>query len=171
DFTMSVGSMSETVTVTAESPIVDSERAGLSVNINSQALTSIPVTTNRRFQDAWLVVPGVSVNPATQELTGSERRTSLDGADVTDPYGGDIFAVQVQKRGNLWFLKGTMQLAAEHRLQVSVQYDRTIQANAIWRGTVGPNRNLGVLTSSTSTGLGTSNPQIVAPSALGTLVK
>src|SRR5947207_3074369 len=95
DFTMSVGSMSEEVTVTAESPIVDPERAGLSVNINNQALTSVPVTTNRRFQDAWLVVPGVSINPATLELTGSERRTSMDGADVTDPYGGDIFAVNL----------------------------------------------------------------------------
>src|SRR5438067_6879395 len=248
DFTLSVGSVSETVTVTAESPIVDSERAGLSVNINSQALTSIPVTTNRRFQDAWLVVPGVSVNPATQELTGSERRTSLDGADVTDPYGGDIFAVNlnydaiqdveikalgaeasdgssmvgqymnivtksggndfhgsaalfvipqsfngsnvegipanrredyqpdltlggpivrariwffsayrhvqtdqtfnnavvpVQHRGNLWFGKLTAQVRNNHRLQLSVQYDRTIQANAIFRGTVAPNRNLG----------------------------
>src|SRR6516165_10662165 len=81
DFTLSVGSVAETVTVTADSPIVDPERAGLSVNINNQALTSVPVTTNRRFQDAWLVVPGVSENPATQEVTGltSERRTSLDG--------------------------------------------------------------------------------------------
>jgi hypothetical protein len=94
-FTMSVGSVAETVTVTGESPIVDPERAGLSVNINNQALTSVPVTTNRRFQDAWLVVPGVAINPATQELTGSERRTSMDGADVTDPYGGDIFAVNL----------------------------------------------------------------------------
>ena len=55
----------------------------------------MPVTTNRRFQDAWLVVPGVAINPATLELTGSERRTSMDGADVTDPYGGDIFAVNL----------------------------------------------------------------------------
>jgi hypothetical protein len=94
-FTLGVGSVAETVTVSAESPIVDPERAGLSVNINNQALTSVPVTTNRRFQDAWLVVPGVAINPATQELTGSERRTSLDGADVTDPYGGDIFAVNL----------------------------------------------------------------------------
>jgi len=276
DFTLSVGSVAETVTVTAESPIVDSERAGLSVNINNQALTTVPVTTNRRFQDAWLVVPGVSVNPATQELTGSERRTSLDGADVTDPYGGDIFAVNlnydaiqdvevkalgseasdgssmvgqymnivtksggnefhgsaalfaiaqsfngsnvqgipanqrqdfqpdltlggpikrdsiwfftafrrvqtdqtfnntvvpVQRRGNLWFVKGTLQIARDHRLQVSLQYDRTIQANAIFRGTVAPNRNLGLPTSSTSTGLGGATPQIVASSAFGTLVK
>lgn len=276
DFTLSVGSVAETVTVTGESPIVDPERAGLSVNLNSQALTSVPVTTNRRFQDAWLVVPGVNINPATQELTGSERRTSLDGADVTDPYGGDIFAVNlnydaiqdveikalgaeasdgssmvgqymnivtksggnafhgsaalfmipqnfngsnvegipanrrkdyqpdltfggpirrnkvwffaayrrvqtdqtfnntavpVERRGNLWFVKGTTQLRSNHRLQASLQYDRTIQANAIFRGTVGPNRNLGMLTSSTSTGLGSATPQITAPSALGTLVK
>ena len=95
DITMAIGSVAEAVVVTGESPIVDPERAGLSININNQALTTLPVTTNRRFQDAWLVVPGVNVNPATQELTGSERRTSLDGADVTDPYGGDIFAVNL----------------------------------------------------------------------------
>jgi hypothetical protein len=276
DFTLSVGAVSETITVTAETPIVDPERAGLSVNINSQALTSVPVTTNRRFQDAWLVVPGVNINPATQELTGSERRTSLDGADVTDPYGGDIFAVNlnydaiqdveikalgaeasdgssmvgqymnivtksggndvhgsaalfvipqkfngsnvkgipanrredyqpdltlggpivrnriwffaayrrvqtnqtfnnapvpVERRGNLWFVKATTQLQNNHRLQVSMQYDRTIAANGIFRGTVGPNRSLGLLTSSTSTGLGSATPQITAPSALGTLIK
>ena len=277
DFTLSVGAVSETVTVTAESPIVDPERAGLSVNINNQALTSVPVTTNRRFQDAWLVVPGVSVNPATQELTGSERRTSLDGADVTDPYGGDIFAVNlnydaiqdveikalgaeasdgssmvgqymnivtksggndfhgsaalfvipqrfngsnvegipanrredyqpdltlggpiardriwffsayrrvqtnqtfnnaavpVERRGNLWFGKVTAQLHNDHRLQLSLQYDRAVQANAIFRGTVAPNRNLGLVTSGTTVGtLSSATPQIVAPSALGTLIK
>jgi hypothetical protein len=278
DFTLSVGAVSETVTVTAESPIVDPERAGLSVNINNLALTTLPVTTNRRFQDAWLVVPGLVVNPATQEISGlsSERRTSLDGADVTDPYGGDIFAVNlnydaiqdvevkalgaeasdgtsmagqymnivtksggndfhgsaalfvipqrfngsnvqdipanrredyqpdltlggpimrdkvwffaayrrvqtnqtfnnaavpVERRGNLWFAKGTMQLRNGHRLQVSWQYDRTVQADAIFRGTVAPNRNLGLVTSSTTSGLGSSVPQNVAPSALGTLIK
>src|SRR5207248_1074222 len=222
------------------------------------------------------VVPGGAENPATQELTGSERRTSLDGADVTDPYGGDIFAVNlnydaiqdvevkalgaeasdgssmvgqymnivtksggnsfhgsaalfaipqkfngsnvegipanrredyqpdltlggpiqrnkvwffaayrrvqtdqtfnnaaapVQKRGNLWFLKLTTQLHDAHRLQVSFQYDRTIQGNAIFRGTVGPNRSLGTLTSSTSTGLGSAAAQLVSPTALGTLLK
>jgi len=277
DFSLAVGSVSETITVTAEAAIVDPERAGLSVNINNQALTTVPVTTNRRFQDAWLVVPGININPATQELTGSERRTSLDGADVTDPYGGDIFAVNlnydaiqdvevkalgaeasdgssmvgqymnivtksggndfhgsaalfvipqsfngsnvegipanrredyqpdltlggpirrdrvwffsayrrvqtnqtfnnapvpVQRRGNLWFFKATAQLQNSHRLQVSFQYDRTVQANALFRGTVAPNRNLGLLTSGTTVGtLSSATPQIVAASAFGTLIK
>ena len=51
DVTMSIGSLSETVTVQSESPLVDTERAGLSVNINNTALTTVPVTTSRRFQD------------------------------------------------------------------------------------------------------------------------
>jgi hypothetical protein len=95
DFTLSVGSVSEVVNVSGQAPVVDPERAGLSVNISNTALTTVPVTTNRQFQDSWLVVPGVAVNPATLSMTGSERRTSLDGADVTDPYGGDIFAVNL----------------------------------------------------------------------------
>ena len=95
DITLAVGSVSETVTVTGESPIVDPERAGLSVNFNNTALTAVPVTTNRRFQDVWLMVPAVYIRPDTQEASGSERRTSMDGMDVTDPYGGDVFAVNL----------------------------------------------------------------------------
>src|SRR5262249_47125856 len=272
DFTLNVGSVSETVMVTAESPIVDPERAGLSVNVSNKALTSVPVTTNRRFQDAWLIVPGIPINPATLELTGSERRTSLDGADVTDPYGGDIFAVNlnydavqeveikalgaeaadgssmdgafmnivtksggndlhgsaaffaipnsfntsnvtgiaanqrkdlqpdltlggpiarnkiwffgsyrrvqrdqtfnnapvpVQFRGNLWFLKLTGQIGSNHRLQVSMQYDKVTQQNAVYRGLVAPGRTF----ASTTTGLSSATMQITSPSAFGTLVK
>jgi len=279
DFSLNVGSVAETVTVTGETPIVDSERAGLSVNISNKALTSVPVTTNRQFQDSWLIVPGVAVNPATLSLTGSERRTSMDGADVTDPYGGDIFAVNlnydavqeveikalgaeaadgssmvgqfmnivtksggndvhgsaaffmipqifnttnvngiaanqrkdyqpdmtlggpimhdkawffgsyrriqrdqtfnnapvpVLNRGNLWFIKVTSQLSNNHRLQVSMQYDKVTQENAVVRGLVAPGRTIG----STSTGIGTNasttngpSMQIVDPSAFGTLVK
>jgi hypothetical protein len=272
DFTLSVGSVAETVTVIGVSPIVDAERAGLSVNISNKALTTLPVTTNRRFQDAWLVVPGVAINPATLELTGSERRTSMDGADVTDPYGGDIFAVNlnydaiqeveikalgaeaadgssmvgqfmnivtksggndvhgsaaffvipqsfntsnvtgiapnqrkdyqpdttlggpirrnkiwffgsyrrvqrdqtfnnapvpVLNRGNLWFAKVTTQLNNNQRLQVSVQYDRVIQENAVIRGSVAPARTIG----STTTGLSSATMQIANPSAFGTLIK
>ena len=95
DMTLTIGSLAETVTVQGESPLVDPERAGLSVNINNLALTSVPVTTNRRFQDVWLMVPGIYVRPDSQEATGSERRTSVDGMDVTDPFGGDIFAVNL----------------------------------------------------------------------------
>src|SRR5262249_36268505 len=83
-------------------------------------------------------------------------------------------AVPVERRGNLWFAKGTAQIRTDHRLQASLQYDRTVQADAIFRGTAAPNRNLGILTSVSSLPAGTisgATPQIIAPSALGTLIK
>jgi hypothetical protein len=95
DLSMSVGSVTETVNVTGEVPIVDPERAGLSVNINNAALTSVPVTSNRRFQDIWLMLPGINVRPDSNESFGSERSTKLDGMDVTDPFSGDAFAVNL----------------------------------------------------------------------------
>src|SRR5262245_23611969 len=90
DFTLSVGSMAETVIVTGEAPIVDPERAGLSVNISNAVLTSVPLTTDRKFQDVWLMVP--DPGGAGQ---GGERRTSIDGMDVTDPFNGDFNAVNL----------------------------------------------------------------------------
>ena len=90
DFTLSVGSVAETVTVTAQASIVDPERAGLSININNKALTSIPTTVNRQFQDVWLMVP----DPGGAGQVG-ERRTSVDGVDVTDPNNGDFNAVNL----------------------------------------------------------------------------
>ena len=100
DVSMSVGAVSETVTVTGEAPIVDPERAGLAVNINNQALTSLPVSTQRRYQDIWALVPGVyvrpdqtDINPSVNSRGTSENSTKLDGMDVTDPYGGGVFSV------------------------------------------------------------------------------
>lgn len=80
DFALSVGSVSETVTVIAEATTVDPERAGLSININNKALTSVPITVNRRFQDVWLMVP----DPGGAGQS-TEQRLSIDGMDVTDP--------------------------------------------------------------------------------------
>lgn len=100
DVTMRVGAITETITVTGEAPIVDPERAGLAVNINNLALTSLPVSTQRRYQDIWALVPGVyvrpdqtDINPSVNSRGTSENSTKIDGMDVTDPYGGGVFSV------------------------------------------------------------------------------
>jgi hypothetical protein len=100
DYTLSVGAMTETVNVSVETPIVDSERAGLSVNMNNVALTSLPISTQRRYQDVWALVPGVfvrpdqaDINPSVNSRGTSENSTKLDGMDVTDPFGGGVFSV------------------------------------------------------------------------------
>jgi hypothetical protein len=100
DFTLSLGALTDTVVVTGETPIVDPERTGLAVNINNEALTSLPVSTQRRYQDIWALVPGVyvrpdqsDINPSVNSRGTSENSTRLDGMDVTDPFGGGVFSV------------------------------------------------------------------------------
>ena len=100
DFNLAVGAMSETVNVTAETPIVDPERSGLSINISNQALTQVPISTQRRYQDVWALAPGVfvrpdqaDINPSVNSRGTSENSTKLDGMDVTDPFGGGVFSV------------------------------------------------------------------------------
>ena len=99
DFALSVGAMNETVTVTSEGSTVDPERTGLAVNINNAALTSLPVSTQRRYQDIWALVPGVfvrpdqsDINPSVNSRGTSENSTKLDGMDITDPFGGGVFS-------------------------------------------------------------------------------
>lgn len=99
DFALNVGSLSETVQVSGEAPIVDPERTGLAVNVNNTALTSLPVSTSRRYQDIWALVPGVyvrpdqsDINPSVNSRGTSENSTKIDGMDVTDPYGGGVFS-------------------------------------------------------------------------------
>src|SRR5437870_9806855 len=100
DFTLAVGAMTETVNVTAETPIVDPERSGLSINISNEALTQVPISTQRRYQDVWTLAPGVfvrpdqaDINPSVNSRGTSENSTRLDGMDVTDPFGGGVFSV------------------------------------------------------------------------------
>jgi Carboxypeptidase regulatory-like domain len=100
NFTLTLGAMSETVTVAVEATVVDPERAGLAVNINNEALTTLPVSTQRRYQDIWALVPGVfvrpdqaDINPSVNSRGTSENSTKLDGMDVTDPFGGGVFSV------------------------------------------------------------------------------
>lgn len=102
DFTLSVGSMQETITVTGEAPIVDPERTGLSVNVNNMALTSLPISSQRRYQDVWSLMPGVltsadspDINPKVNSRYATSNVTNIDGMDVTDPYGGGVFAVNL----------------------------------------------------------------------------
>src|SRR4029077_18974728 len=100
DFTLAVGAMTETVNVTAETPIVDPERAVLSINISNEALTQVPISTQRRYQDVWALAPGVfvrpdqsDINPSVNSRGTSENSTKLDGMDVTGPFGGGVFSV------------------------------------------------------------------------------
>ena len=94
-----VGTVQETVTVTAESPIVDVQSAKRQTVIGNDVLKAIP--TVRSYNALVVVVPGVVTNTndvATGTATtqfpihggrNNEGRMTIDGLNVGNPPGGN----------------------------------------------------------------------------------
>ena len=76
--TLELAAISETVTVTAKSPLVDSRKSGVSTNFSSNYLRNTPL---RRFSffDFTKTAPGMS---ATNPTSGSSSRVSAFGSGV-----------------------------------------------------------------------------------------
>jgi outer membrane receptor protein involved in Fe transport len=99
DATLTPGSANETVTVTAEAPALQTDRAEVAKNFSTQAVAELPVA-NRNFQALAGLVAGVS--PPVQNFTTAEdpqgttffnangqgnssNNTIVDGVDNTNP--------------------------------------------------------------------------------------
>ncbi len=93
---MKLSSVSETVTVTGESPIIDTKKTGVSANFANEVVENTPV---RRFSmfDFLKWAPGVSANSPTSASAagmtafGSSTNDNvylMDGTDFTSPVGG-----------------------------------------------------------------------------------
>jgi len=99
DATLTPGSATETVTVTAEAPALQTDRAEVAKNFASQSVVELPVA-NRNFQALAGLVAGVA--PPVQNFTTSEdpqgttffnangqgnssNNTIVDGVDNTNP--------------------------------------------------------------------------------------
>jgi hypothetical protein len=95
DFTLGLATVQETVTVTAESPIIDTSRAGAAANVGSQALEALP-TISRSLNDFARTSPYFNTN--TDSATGGEmvsvagrsnryNNMQIDGAVNNDVFG------------------------------------------------------------------------------------
>lgn len=99
-----VGSTSEQVEVTAESPQLKTDRADVSIEFNSKQLAELPIF-NRNFQSLELLSPGTQIlgwgHAATENPQGSKQifvngqhfsgtGYELDGTDNQDPILGII---------------------------------------------------------------------------------
>ena len=60
DLSLSVGQMSEEVTVSAESPVLQTDRTDTGRILESKMVSELPLTFNRNFQSLTMVVPGVT---------------------------------------------------------------------------------------------------------------
>lgn len=90
---LDVGGVTETVEVTAGTPVVDVTRSSGQTNIDSAMLARIPV--QRRLSDTLYVASGVSsgggtgrANPSVSGGSGLENQYIVDGVNITNPgYG------------------------------------------------------------------------------------
>jgi hypothetical protein len=97
DFKLEVGSLAESVTVTAESPLVDPSSTAVTTNYNAELLKNTPVTRFSVF-DMFQFTPGVSPSQiedsTTQSAYGSntnENQYQIDGTDISSPTAGQMW--------------------------------------------------------------------------------
>src|SRR5258705_1759468 len=93
--TMKPSGIAETVTVTAESPAVDTTRTAAASTLDETTIRSTPIL-GRKFEDLLTLTPGVSVvqGPDGDEITFSGQRgvfnnISLDRGDYTNGFFGE----------------------------------------------------------------------------------
>ncbi len=92
---LQVGGVAEKVTVTSDSPVVETTRSEASTLINQQALRGLP-NNGRNFLSFMQLTPGVTIvqGPDGDEISvngqkGITNNISVDGADFNNPFFGE----------------------------------------------------------------------------------
>jgi len=91
EFSLQLASMTESVTVTAESPIVDVRQSGKSTNIRAEQVNLLP--HNRDFTSLVTQAPGANNESKSAGImldgaAAAENRYVIDGIETTDIVGG-----------------------------------------------------------------------------------
>ena len=91
DLTLPLASVTEAITVTAETPIVETSRAVVSTTLNQEAIATLPIN-GRDFRDFALLSPRVEQTPGLRSPLRFGGQQSdygglqVDGADMTNPF-------------------------------------------------------------------------------------
>jgi hypothetical protein len=92
---MKVSGVSETVTVTTGTPVIETSRTAAATTLNQTTIDTIPIL-GRKFEDLLTLTPGVSVvqGPDGDEITFAGQRgvfnnISLDGGDYNNGFFGE----------------------------------------------------------------------------------
>ncbi|MGO4209321.1 TonB-dependent receptor [Terriglobus sp. 2YAB30_2] len=91
DITLNIGSQSQSVEVSGEAPLIDTQNAEQAVNLSGELLRNVPITGRHDWSDSLQLTPGIVSASAdaqggqTYFLRGSENEnhaTLVDGMDV-----------------------------------------------------------------------------------------
>ncbi|MFN6201849.1 MAG: carboxypeptidase regulatory-like domain-containing protein, partial [Acidobacteriota bacterium] len=107
DVQLEIGAAAETVTITAAAPILQTDRADVSNQLDKAQISNLPIGAGRNFQQLYKLIPGSSApadahsdagNPQRALVTNfngasfSNNNTRLDGATVSYPWLPHIVA-------------------------------------------------------------------------------
>src|SRR6266540_1581247 len=99
---MTVGTLKETITVSADTPLLETTSAGQAVNVSSEMQQTLPLAAHRHWSEFLRVVPGVVARDATVNNSATfyahgagivSYSTLVDGADITsaaNPWWGYV---------------------------------------------------------------------------------
>jgi Carboxypeptidase regulatory-like domain/TonB dependent receptor len=93
DLTLTPGSVSETVVVTGAPPILQTDRADVSSNIEAPTLRNMPVAVNQNFQSLLTLVPGVGP-PVFQHSQFFNAASSIQSEVNGQPRQGNSFQIE-----------------------------------------------------------------------------
>src|SRR5271163_2526550 len=93
DLSLQPGNVSETVTVTGAPPILQTDRADVSTNLESHTLQSMPVLVNQNFQSLLTLVPGVGP-PVFQHSQFFNASSSIQTEVNGQPREGNSFQIE-----------------------------------------------------------------------------
>src|SRR5882757_5158557 len=91
DIALKVGSQTQTVEVSGDAPVIDTQSAEQSVNLSGELLRNVPITGRHDWSDSLQITPGIisassdAQGGQTYFLRGSENEnhaTLLDGMDI-----------------------------------------------------------------------------------------
>jgi hypothetical protein len=74
DAALSVGAVSENVTVSAESAVLQTDRADVRFEIGERSLNSLPVPIGRNYQNLFVTIPGVSPPQSAHSFAANPTR-------------------------------------------------------------------------------------------------
>lgn len=89
NFFMETATVKETVVVKGESPMVDLEKSGLSLNVKGETLQILPMP--RDYLQVIQLAPGINTtsdNPSVHGESNWNNQYLMDGVDTTDPDSG-----------------------------------------------------------------------------------
>lgn len=96
DFTMQLGAVNESITVSSEVPLIDTKTSNVQVDLDQNMLTKVP-TSRDPFYDLSLTAPGMFdsgkdaswlPSPTSYSSATNENVFLVNGVNATDPRGG-----------------------------------------------------------------------------------